>query len=965
MNAPFEDVLVAALGALEQDGPPGVERVLAAHPQHAQRARTHLQRLHGYGLLAPTTQVAVPSKQPVAFPEHLGEFRLLQRLGGGGMGVVYLAEQSSLGRRVALKLVRPEHLYFPGAHDRFRREVEAIAKLQHPGIVPVFAAGEDAGVPWLAMEHVEGASLDEILQSFAGRDPAYLTGHDLEVAVLSIAKARATASAPTRDAATSPKHSDSPFVGPWTSVCLRIVSAIAAALQHAHERGVLHRDVKPSNIMLTLDGRAQLLDFGLALADGSMRLTGTGNQPGSPAYMSPEQMRGDKSRIDARTDVYSLGITLYELLTLRMPFAGDSAASTRDLVLAGHPAPMRLLNRTIPRDVDVLCKKAMDADPGHRYANAAAFGTDLDNVMAKRPITARPPSAYLIGSRWVQRHPARAIAALAAVLLFVVTPTAFLLQQQAKNRDIRAALTNAKQQRDRAREAVDTLLTRVADEDLLELPRMLAVRRDLLDSARTFYERFLAESVDDPELQEETARAALRLWQLEAELGRVEVSVTSAERAEVLARRVLAASPSAKSHALLAEALKAKGSGMQTLARLQPALTNLHEALEHCRTARELAPQDIGSAIDEVAIARAIAIVLAQLGRIEDAVVTYQSIATTWTALDPLTRDTTFRSSAIDQVLCGLADHAYFLASHGRIDELRLVLHQAHAMSIDVGSTALPVSTRLAAARLALTRAKLAAAEKDAPTQEAGYREALAATRSLLLDYPDHANTLRMQATALNDLGLFLDRTEDRGDEALPLYEQSIATLRQLIAIDPKIAENRANLAASLVNLASRLLDANQLQAARTMFVEAADLATAALAESPTRSQWRTVAHNAEWFLGQACGKLGDHVAQATAADRLTTLQPDNPRTLRIASGLLAQSIEALAKDAAWNESDRAPRRRDLETRAMTWLQSAAQLGCIDFKWLSTGPEFASLRSLPGFAEILQQVEANVARAKK
>ena len=147
---PFEEVLVAALDVLEREGQAGIERLLAAHPAHATRLRGHLSRLHGLGLLGGTTGASGATADPTpAFPERLGDFRLLQRLGGGGMGVVYLARQESLGRTVALKLVRSEHLYFPGARERFRREVDAIAKLQHPGIVPVHAAGEDAGVPWL------------------------------------------------------------------------------------------------------------------------------------------------------------------------------------------------------------------------------------------------------------------------------------------------------------------------------------------------------------------------------------------------------------------------------------------------------------------------------------------------------------------------------------------------------------------------------------------------------------------------------------------------------------------------------------------------------------------------------------------------------------------------------------------------------------------------------------------------
>src|SRR4030095_13383752 len=168
----------------------------------------------------------------------LGEFRLLRKLGGGGMGLVFLAEQSSLGRRVALKLIRPEHVYFPGARERFRREVEAVARLAHPSIVPVFTVGEDNGLPYFAMEHVEGSSLAEILHAIGDRPPASLTGRSLSEAIAERASERgegapADASASSFDARM--------FSGSWVESCLRIARQIAEALEHAHLRGVLHR----------------------------------------------------------------------------------------------------------------------------------------------------------------------------------------------------------------------------------------------------------------------------------------------------------------------------------------------------------------------------------------------------------------------------------------------------------------------------------------------------------------------------------------------------------------------------------------------------------------------------------------------------------------------------------------------------------------------------------------------------
>src|SRR5262245_35743638 len=239
-----ESLLGDYLALPERERPAALERLLARHIDHASEIQARLAALRAVGLgVAPSN---------AAFPERLGEFRLLRRLGGGGMGVVYLAEQQSLRRQVALKLIRPEHLYFPRARERFRREVEVVARLQHPGIVPVYSVGEEVGMPYFAMEYVPGATLAAVLQELAGRDPAALSAADLAIAV---AKAAGEPSSTSGDEL---------FRGTWVQCCVRLILRVTEALQHAHERGVLHRDLKPSNIMLTVAGRVMLFDFGLA-----------------------------------------------------------------------------------------------------------------------------------------------------------------------------------------------------------------------------------------------------------------------------------------------------------------------------------------------------------------------------------------------------------------------------------------------------------------------------------------------------------------------------------------------------------------------------------------------------------------------------------------------------------------------------------------------------------------------------
>jgi len=440
MTGPAEstlDGLVAdCLDQMEKDGLAALEVFCERHPEHADTLRARVQILLEAGML-------LQDASEESIPERLGEFRLIERIGAGGMGVVYRAVQETLGREVALKLVRPDHLYFPGARERFQREVEAVARLQHPGIVPVYTVGEERSIPYFAMECIEGASLADVLEELHGASPEHLDGTRLAEALAR----RSTNASAEPDSAWS--------AGTWTELCLRIVRDAAVALGHAHGRGVHHRDLKPSNLLLSHDGAVRLVDFGLSSTRGGDRLTRTGSVLGSLPYMAPEQVNGKVT--DERSDVYSLGVTLFELLTLRVPYKGASFEDTTRAILAGETPSPRALNPSIARDAETVCLKAMERDPGRRYASAQAFARDLDNVLALRPIEARRASAALRARRWMQRHPAWAVGSVTGVLIVVVGPLAFALQQRAAGRRLEAvnaelalAIGESERQRERA-----------------------------------------------------------------------------------------------------------------------------------------------------------------------------------------------------------------------------------------------------------------------------------------------------------------------------------------------------------------------------------------------------------------------------------------------------------------------------------------------------------------------------------
>lgn len=321
----------------------------------------------------------------------VGEFQIIRRLGEGGMGVVFEALQPSLGRRVALKILPPSLLLRDRDVERFRREAHAAAQLSHPGIVRVFAIAYDEPrqAHYFAMELVEGCDLHTALESIR----------------------RVSAVSP--GAPQVPKHDSRDYI-PWAA---GLAADVAEALQHAHERRIIHRDVKPHNLLLDGAGKVHVGDFGLARDDSFGTVTRTGESGGgSPYYMSPEQARTQRNRVDHRTDVYSLGVVLYEMLALKRPFEGKTSQEVLLRVERDEPASLRRSNARVPRDLEVICAKAMAKVPADRYPTAGELAADLRRFLAHEAIVASPPSLGKRLRRWLIRSRNPALVAAAAVV---------------------------------------------------------------------------------------------------------------------------------------------------------------------------------------------------------------------------------------------------------------------------------------------------------------------------------------------------------------------------------------------------------------------------------------------------------------------------------------------------------------------------------------------------------------------
>lgn len=492
--------LVANALALHEAGDAGaVERMLQELPA----AMAALVR-DALGVLRAIPGLGAPGAIP-GFPSHLGEFRLRRRLGGGGMGVVFLAEQESLRREVAVKVVRADLLDLPGMRERFRREVEAVARMRHPGIVPILAVGEQDGLPWFAMELVPGCSAAEVVARLRDRDPAQLHGSDLRAAIPGAAANASTAAGDS-----------------WTGACANIAAQVAEAIAHAHGRGIVHRDLKPSNVMLLPDGRVQVLDFGLAHVRGGTRLTRTGGSGGSPLYMSPEQLQGEA--IDERTDVYSLGVLLWELVALRPPFAATDPERLRAAVVAGDSIALRQQNRTVSRDLELVLRKAMDPERRHRYADMESFAADLHRLSRGEPVHAAAPGIARRLRRVVHRHRVASAVATTLLLVLAVLPLALWLAQ----RDAMAAATTAQERAERnvarSLDTIDRLLAQVGSDRLLHVPAMEAVRTEILADAVACYRGMLTEESDNRELQRRYANCLGELAEAYEQTSRVDLA---------------------------------------------------------------------------------------------------------------------------------------------------------------------------------------------------------------------------------------------------------------------------------------------------------------------------------------------------------------------------------------------------------------------------------------------------------
>ena len=351
------------------------DELLATYPDYAgQLQQFFTDRDQFRRLASPLSPEAARRNDLPASVRYFGDYELLDEIAQGGMGVVYKARQKTLNRIVAVKMVLAGHLASDQDIKRFEEEAKTAATLKHRSIVPIHEVGRNHGQHYFSMDFVDGPNLAEVIRT----DPP------------------------------SPKKA------------ARIIQEVAEAVNYAHQEGIVHRDIKPSNILIDPSGDVQITDFGLALrvGDGS-QLTQSGQILGTPAYMPPEQALGKRDLVGPASDIYAMGAVLFEMLTGRPPFRGESASDTIRQLLDTEPLAPRQLNTKTPRDLETICLKCLDKQPHQRYGTAALLADDLSRFLANKPIHARPVGRLERVARWARREPKVAMLTMTAAFLLV------------------------------------------------------------------------------------------------------------------------------------------------------------------------------------------------------------------------------------------------------------------------------------------------------------------------------------------------------------------------------------------------------------------------------------------------------------------------------------------------------------------------------------------------------------------
>jgi serine/threonine protein kinase/Tfp pilus assembly protein PilF len=813
----------------------------------------------------------------------LGDYRLLREIGRGGMGVVYEAEQISLGRRVALKV-----LPFAGTLDakqlqRFKNEAQAAAQLHHTNIVPVFAVGQERGVHYYAMQFIEGQTLAALIHEL--RKSAGLESPDVAGSSGNSSRNRSEPPAlvPVDHAADA---DETPHVAPLVtehstkrSSFYRTAAALgkqaAEALEHAHLLGVVHRDIKPANLILEERGNLWVTDFGLARGQRDVGLTLTGDLLGTLRYMSPEQALAQRGLVDHRSDIYSLGATLYELLTLHPVLEGSDRRELLRQIAWEEPRPPRRLNREIPVELETIVLKALAKEPAERYSTAQELADDLQRFLDDRPVLAQRPTRAQQLKKWLRRH--RMVAWIMAVLFvkaLIGSVVAAVLIYQEQQRTFEAYKREADQRRRAetnlriALAALDEIYLKVVEDNLPRDPQHEQEYRVLLEKALSFYEQFAQTNRSEPLVRLETGRAYLRVGMIHQKLGQHDKAEQSFQESARLLKELsdyfptdpVARQELAKAHQHLALLFRTTG-------RLRDAERENQKALDLRQQLVNAEPANPAFRNELASTHRTLGTVFQMMNRVDDAEKSYQKAIDLYAKLADDDSANMEYKQGLATSLNGMgilqADAGHFREAedaYGKALKLYETLAEHNASSPAVRQELAAAKNNLGVMLVHMSRFDEA---------EDAFNETLEIRGQLVEDFPSIPNYREDLAVSHLNLGNVY-KAKGRTKEAEQFYRKSLAILDKLSGRFPAVPKYREELASGYRGLGILLQDAKRADESVEAYGKSVDVYEKLVKDFPETSDYAK-------FLGGAMYRLA--------------LAEHNPDKLAEARRILEKSI--------------------------------------------------------------------------
>jgi serine/threonine protein kinase len=801
---------------------------------------------------------------PLVEKGQLGDFRIHRAIGRGGMGIVYEAEQVSLGRRVALKVLPFASTLDAKQLQRFKNEAQAAAALHHTNIVPVYATGCERGVHFYAMQFIEGCTLAaaiEQLRKQAQRGQAakgmqitpWSEGPQVQAVDRSPSDA-SLATASSRPYSGEASNPTTPQLGFSTDASTKSPAFFRAAanvgiqaaqgLEHAHQLGVVHRDIKPANLLLDGRGNLWITDFGLAQVRSNASLTLTGDLLGTVRYMSPEQTLAKRVLLDHRTDVYSLGVTLYELLTLEAAFTGRNRHEVVHQIAFEEPRRPRLTNKAVPAELEMIVMKAMEKIPAERYATAQEMADDLQRFLKDEPIRAKRPGLVLRARKWTRRHSAISWSALLLVFLAMAAVAMFswrekhwadrrLADKGQEQQKTQAALDQAEKARRRARLALDELCSEEVLGDWLgRRTQLTGTQRDFLERALESYEKFTEEIGDSPEQRQALAGAYYHVAVIRTRLGQETEAEVAYRRAIDLLDRLVREFPDVGAYA------QDLARYHNDLAICQGAMGQTEEAIQSLENSRVQQAALVRAHPGAAQFARDLARTYVKLGvqqaRRGDTQAAVASEKAAIELLGELVRDQPKRPGYRFDLSTAYQNLGVDLARLNRTDEALASYQIALNLQSALGHEDLrnrDLQVEMARTYFSLGELQRRMGRSDAALESQEKSRAMRA--ALAREYPSFPAYTEVLAQSHNNLGILLGEL-GRLDEALQSYEAALAIDAALVRDHPDVPRFAEGLGGVYCNLAALVRRTKGPEAALKVFDEAISTLQAALKKEPS-----------------------------------------------------------------------------------------------------------------------------------